>query len=63
MALEIKTFEKTFRGETVTGRTMEATFTMHGLYDEDGKRHAYSWKRAPMEVLKKEIEEFDPCLS
>lgn len=42
------------------GPMVRVTFTMFGLYDEDGKRHAYSWRRAPMEALKKEIEEFDP---
>ena len=60
MALEIKPFEKTFVGHPLFGPPIEVVFVMFGLYDEDGKRHAYSWKRAPMEALKKEIEEFDP---
>jgi hypothetical protein len=54
--MEIREFEKEFGGWTVTGRYFGATFTMHGLYDEDGKRHAYSWKRGPVEALKKELE-------
>jgi hypothetical protein len=57
VALEIRPFEKTYRAETVTGRVYEATFEMHGLFDEDGKRLAYSWKRGPVEQMKKEIEE------
>lgn len=56
MAFKVREFTKIYGGETIGGQVHEAVFTMFGLFDEDYKRIAYSWKRGPMEALRKELE-------